>query len=571
MATPRMRYSPALNDLLFCTTAAQFLEKMGNREQLVTLLVLKDIESVAPALPILEREKLCDRLIESSVVPYISAFNVRNVFLNLPNPDIFGQRRSVSVRNYELLKEITVDDINVISILQMIEYGLFPHLESLTIFASGRIEFGTLSALSTAEGHTRAELENHPMNKLCSLTLHNMSDEVLELPNLGLGILPLRELMLVGYAVEFKTRLPGKLTLEQCYVEGSQGLPGCEEMSLTNVRWDTMSMPSRSLYVERGVLNVQPPPTLERLQLVDSKVDLNDLSLNLLPKLSFARFDNIDTGNMLIILDSPERNLKELVISTEKEQFSRLPDTVVNMHFAKSMFMLPLSIRRLNLHQLGIELCDILPVLPGNLEFLELTDCSFEESAVITERQFPNTLKTLHFFKCKSRNRITIAPPPTLTELVIIGKFPELQDENETWMGRRASFRWLHSLTNTLMMDLREFRLFCLDKLNKSIFQDFEECIIDATRAWKWLEPGECQKYVDILLEYPFHIPVTDSKEISRLIIERGNGGMLMNIANNTYTVDQLRALIAGPETDIEKTSDKLSRFVRNLRTAPGN
>jgi len=555
MAIPRMRYSPKMDDLLVCTTAAEFIAKMGSREQLVTMLVLKEIDSIVPAMILQEREKLCDKLIKSSVMPFIPAFNVRGMFLQLPRLDMYKRPGSPPAQRevYKMLKEISIDDNNVTRILGMLETGFFPALQSLTIFAGGLIQFSPEA------------LDN--MRNLTSLTLHNTGNEIFEFPRLG-DQLALVNVKLVGYVVEFVGRLAPNLTLEKCYVNASRDLPGCEDMSLVNVRWDTMSMPSKALYIEKGVLDVQPPATLERLSLVDSVVKLREDSLAALPLLTSLRLDKIDMGDNTLYLNLAPR-LKDLVIYSMERRFSTMPETVSNLSLGGAFpFQLLPRMQKVELYRLNDSLRDILEMLPEFLETLEFVSCNFQFSVDIAENEFPRMLKNLRFYKCTGSDRVnvTIKRPGSVDELVIIGKQPELYAQ-ELYMSEGSRLKFLCSRTNVLLMDLREFQLYCIDKANKSMFPEFEDCVLDILHGTKWHDIPTCVKYGDILMAYPYHITCPHNEIVCAAMIKTANDAMVVDIANIPHTIAALRALIRAPEADSERTTaDKLRMFVQSMR-----
>lgn len=520
---PLILYSRMMEDLIYSTKADEFLEKVKGRTELVALLALKNIDCIAPVLSMSEREKLYRELIKSPVVRFAPSFNVRNTEVILP-----------AGADYERMKEISVDEFNLVRIIIMINDGFFPNLTSLKFFTDGTLTLNT------------SRLSN-----LRSLTLINMSDRKLTLPDID-G-LDLDELSLNGYVLGFLESLPKKLSLEQCIVQESANLLGCEEMRLIETDWKKQSVPSTSLYMEKGVLNKRLPDKLIELYLIDSKVEERAINYRDLKELRVLRLDNVQTDS-----DPPvdfvkartitsKSKLQELIISSSEKEIN-IPDSVITLRMKDTI---PSNFGENIRVAEFVKINENLKLLLDNLvkvEELYLIECTFGDANIIESDFIPISLTKMRFIRCTA-DGIKIDPPNGLRELVVIGKSPDIIIDKST----PPSLKWLHSLTNTLLMDLREFRLFCVDKLNRGIFMEYEHCTWDILNGRGWKTRTELISYLSIISQdYPFIIPRPERGSVGLQIVNKGNTAMRIKIGNSAYTIDYLRRTKNEIERDIE-------------------
>jgi len=489
-------------------------------------LAFKNIDCIAPVLSMQHREKLYRELIKSPVIRFAPSFNVRNTEVVLP-----------AGNDYERMKEISVDEFNLVRIIIMINEGFFPNLSSLKFFTDGTLTFNT----------------SH-LSNLRSLTLINMSDRKLPLPEID-G-LDLDELSLNGYVLGFLERLPKKLSLEQCIVQDSADLPECEEMRLVETDWKKQSMPSKSLYIERGVLNKKPPNTLIELYLIDSKVSEKTINYYDLSALKVLRLDKVEMEDSAKVRTIISRKLEELIISSS-EGGIKIPNSIITLRMkdtplrTKDNLLINFgdNIRVAELVNIKENLRELLDTLKKTkVEELYMIECTFDDATEIEDQFIPSTMKKMRFIKCVAEE-INIYPPNSLRELVVIGKNPDINiDDNIP-----SSFKWLHSMTNTLLMDLKEFRLFCIDKLNRGTFMEYEPCTADILTGKGWKTKSELVLYLYILLkDYPYTIPKPDKVSVGLQIVNLGNTAMKIKIGNSYYTIEYLRRIKNEIETNKE-------------------
>lgn len=503
-----MEYNPMLQNLLFETDATSFISKLQRKRDLVTLTAFKNIDSVAPALSIPGKEQLYEYLVKSSSLPFIPSFNVRGIEVELPE-DI-----------YEYLDEIEVDELNLSRILVMIKHKTFPNLRSLTIYTEGDIIFPI------------AELPN-----LRALALHNLTNEIRVLPSIdGLS---LDQLSLSGYALEFLGSLPRVMRLEHCYIRGSRGLPGCEEMTLFHTKWILFSFPSRLLYVEGGRIEAQPPSTIESLTLILCK--MRGLSFTAMRELKELRLDKCE-GNIRVEAELP---ITTLTVNMDYmlETKSHIPDTVISLYLnstnqsytlEKNTFKFPQRLMLLELYECMVDLYGLLGDLPKTVQEISLIKCDIHSQRMIESSRFPADLHLLHFIQCESDNMYP-AIPSSLAELIVIGNHPGVYGEAKKQML---------CVTPVFMMDLVEFRLFCIDKNHRGVFKDFEEYYRDIVQAGRWITEEGKYAYLNILTMYPFQIPQPSDMIITKSVLKHGNEEMTIKIGRHTHTVKYINELI---------------------------
>jgi hypothetical protein len=503
-----LRYSPSLDDLLYLTSEEDFSENIKGREELVILIALKEIDSVAPVLSVPERELLLTRLIDNPIIRYIPSFNVLNLQLDLPEEiDIF-----------EELKEIKVDEMNLTQILMMIKEGKAPNLQELSLIVSRPI------AISTTH-----------LKHLRSLTLKNTSSSIHSLPNLS--NLSLDSLDLTGYAIEFEDTLPHTLKLQNCYVKNSCNIPGCKSMKLINSIWNSEttpgSLPSDALTIEDGTLTTRLPGTIKRLILVNTEV-----SFPLPDSLTSLHYDDrrqditerqsIDTRNLF---------LKTLVVTLYESEI-HIPSTVESLSVMKTMPSdLPGGLVFLELNNLVVDQVKFFSQLPVLLSKIRLIECSFTSSNDII---IPETLRQLEFIACQDNYHVGIDVLDTTDTLLVIGPSPLIRPRR---LSPGSSARYLQAKTNTLLMNLREFHLFCISQLGRLSFAGFEDCYTDIVMGNKWRTPEELRKYTDIMYMYPFQIPNIRSQLVSKNILLYANPGATIKIGTTNHNVGNIRRL----------------------------
>jgi hypothetical protein len=509
------------------TTEAEFSENIGKYDALVTLLVLKNIDSVAPALSLFERETLYNKLTHHPVIPFIPSFNVRDLQFNLPDREV-----------YKELKEINVDEFNISRILQMIKNNLFPNLHSLTFSVSRPIMMNTM--------HLR---------ELRSLTLDNISENLQSLPDLT--DIKLDTLCLSGYVMEFTGDLPRFLKLCNCYVKDSVGLLGCETMKLVNTRWNAGSLPTKSLSIEQGSFSRELPDTLDELRFIDVSMNAD---VPIIPhSLRSLHLDSVCLG-LLEQVKSIE-HLDTLVLDTKGNQIS-LPKSVDSLTLSGTIIEgFPSNVTSVDLYSLVVNCANLLNTLPRSVTSLQIVKCILTSNDIQTDT-IPESLKTLRIIECKSSNYSKIEPVNTLDELIVIDSpFAVIDNPSST-------SRYLCAKTNVLLMDIREFRLFCIGQSSMIMFDKFELCYDDITNGVHWKKPEELKKYMEIFLSYPYKIPRIRAS-LAGVVLSKGNVDTVIKVGTKPYTVKSLKDTVKLLGSGALKGDKELDAFIRELTITP--
>jgi hypothetical protein len=525
-----LRYSSGLEDLLYLTSEAEFRRSIDRREELVILLALKEIDCIAPVLSLREREILLLRLINNPVVSYIPAFNVSGLQLDLP------------FDTYRELKEISVDENNLIRILMMIKEGMIPALEKLSLTASRPIEI------------TPTHLGN-----LRSLTLKNTSKELYHLPKLD-GLF-LDSLELSGYAMEFQGTLPSTLKLRGCYVKNSHELEGCEEMVLTNTRWDSGtspgSLPTVKLTIENGNLSRRLPETLKFLVLVNTEYTF-PFPDGLVSLHYDDRREDVE-DHPEIVLET--RSLETLAVTLYRSGVF-IPPTVRSLFVLGVMpSELPPGLVSLELDKLTVNQEHLFAALPGTVKSLRLLECAFTSNSDIVA---PETLRKIEFISCAEGHQVGINASDSMESLLVIGMYPRIRTE---YLSEGSATRCLHAKTNALLMNLREFHLFCISQLGKLLFYSFEDCYTDIVMGVRWKTPEELRAYIGIMFRYPYRIPIIQTTFVAKKVVMEANPDATIRIGNTSRKVGDLRKTIL---SGVPVADQRISSFVDELMMSGG-
>jgi hypothetical protein len=498
-----------LRDLRYKTNASSFIESVGERRDLVAIATMNSIDEIAPALLHMDRERVFEWLLESPSIPFIGAFNVLGIQVDIPNST-----------TYTMLKEITVDELNLTRILIMLQRNRFPVLESLTLFTAGEIEL--------------------PIRSIRKLHLYNVSASLLNLPNLN-GLI-LEDLELSGYVLEFQGHLPKRLKLEECLVVRSEELLGCEDLELIETSWKTLSYPTKRFAVE-GFLSISKiPNTLKELTLIDVVISCN------LPT-------NIDKLHLMKIGGSINfpKGAKTTTLTIDSDMINFLPTGLKNLYLQGTYIkgiIYPETLREIEILECKIDIFEFFRKVREGLEKLSFIKCQFASELKIIG--YPKSLKELRFIKCVCPDSI-IEVSNTLRKLVIIGKYPHPQGKAE---------EHIYSMTNILLMSDDEFLLFCIEKSRLQLFREYEEYHKDLSANVDRLRE---------FLSYQFVINVPSDATVLVNVILNANPKTIVIIKNHQYTVERLRAdtlNIKNGSTNVDSlVFDLLQQVVRSIKS----
>jgi hypothetical protein len=524
-----------LGRLVFRTTLTDYLKRIEEKMDILTIFAFKEINSVAPLLNHHEKEELLEYLINSRSLPYIPEFNLLRIHVNLLT-DI----------NYKVLKKVTVDEMNLNQILIMIKKNLFPALEDLTIYTGGLIVF-----------------ENLP--KLKKLCLYNMTRDLLEIP-----LLPrdstnnIEHLELSGYKIEFKGKLPKYLLLVQCYVINSGGLSGCETLIMSGVHWNTPSYPSKYLHVEGCEIMGNPPETLEELHLVDCKVRYN---LSNLKNLKFFKMLNLRADALVI---GPNLDLYELVANVKDIKTQDLvhiyTTTKLSIRGYGELFIpgtpnlvLMKNLVSLSVHDMNIDFLNFLKNIPKSVEIMEFSKCTIMSGYV---KKTEVSMKKLFFYSCNAPD--LYIEIDGLQSFVSCGNGPLKKKDEATLVTNR----FLQGKTMVGLMTLYQFELFCIGnstliqdetdhkkpaaaKKDQSNTFDFQQVFIDIwnTQYWEEVDSEIWKQKINILTYYPYNISRITDVFILMTLIEKGHDATKITFGKQTYTVQEIYDLYKNYES----------------------
>jgi hypothetical protein len=305
-------------------------------------------------------------------------------------------------------------------------------------------------------------------------------------------------------------------------------------MKLINSIWNSEttpgSLPSDALTIEDGTLTTRLPGTIKHLILVNTEV-----SFPLPDSLTSLHYDDrrqditerqsIDTRNLY---------LKTLVVTLYESEI-HIPSTVESLSVMKTM---PSD-------------------LPGGLVLLSkirLIECSFTSSNDII---IPETLRQLEFIACQDNYHVGIDVLDTTDTLLVIGPSPLIRPRR---LSPGNSVRYLQAKTNVLLMNLREFHLFCISQWGKHSFTSFEDCYTDIVMG----TPEELRKYIDIMHMYPFQIPNIQSPFILKNILLHANPAVTIKIGITNHNVGNIRRLADSGTT--RSTDPNLQVFIDLLK-----
>jgi hypothetical protein len=219
---------------------------------------------------------------------------------------------------------------------------------------------------------------------------------------------------------------------------------------------------------------------------------------------------------------------------------------------------LPGGLVFLELNNLVVDQVKFFSQLPVLLSKIRLIECSFTSSNDII---IPETLRQLEFIACQDNYHVGIDVLDTTDTLLVIGPSPLIRPRR---LSPGNSVRYLQAKTNVLLMNLREFHLFCISQWGKHSFTSFEDCYTDIVMGNKWRTPEELRKYIDIMHMYPFQIPNIQSPFILKNILLHANPAVTIKIGITNHNVGNIRRLADSGTT--RSTDPNLQVFIDLLK-----
>jgi hypothetical protein len=450
-----------------------------------------------------------------------------------------GMQLDLPDARYERLREISVDDLNLTRVLLMIREGMIPNLQSLNLTITRPITL----ALSWL-GHLR------------HLSLENTSKDIHPLPELN--ELTLDSLSLSGYAMEFQGMLPRILKLQRCFVKDSCDLEGCNEMSLDNVLWETDgispgSLPTTSLAIQCGKFTAPVPNTLKSLTLISTQVE--EISLQEVTSFYYDDRSRSSEGYRDINL-APSR-LETLSITLHRDDVV-LPPTVQKLVVHGVVPLeLPMHLVSLDLEELGFDQLQLFQQLPTSVRSLRVIRCSFLRDGDIV---VPESLKKLEFIGCSEVRDVGVKMSDAMESLLVIGAMPRIRQSEDN-----RTVKYLQAKTNTLLMDLRQFRLFCISQLGKPTFETFEDCFQDILTGQGWKTPEELQEYTKIIIGYPYHLQRIASSSIMMRVFLNGNQNIKFKFDKSIFELRKLRMVVEASRRETTPLDQALESILNEL------
>lgn len=216
------------------------IEMLEKHEALFAFLCFKNFEEYFPLLSRSNRSFILNYLISKPMISKLDEIKILDYEVTLPE----------DMAILSCLKKLTIDDYNINKFFGNWEY--FSTVEDLTIFTSVDIMFD--------------------FGKFKRLTLANTGKEMRSIPEITSN--GLEYLHLSGFSVRFKGKLPKTLILEDCYVDRSSNLEGCESMTLICTFWENPSVPSKELILHETNFG-QEISNMEVLHLSKSSFNTN--------------------------------------------------------------------------------------------------------------------------------------------------------------------------------------------------------------------------------------------------------------------------------------------------------
>jgi hypothetical protein len=227
----------------------------------------------------------------------------------------------------------------------------------------------------------------------------------------------------------------------------------------------------------------------------------------------------------------------------------------------------PPHLLELELYECAVDLYGLLGDLPKTVSRIEFIRCTIHSQRTVESTRFPANLATLYFIRCEAE-AVNPAIPHTLEELMIIGGHPGVYGEARQQML---------CLTNVYLMDLVEFRLFCIDRLHKGPFKEFEDYYRDIIEASKSIPQETRHQYLAVLVAYPFQIPLPTDMIITKGVLKYANENMSIKFGRHNHTILYIRELIRqarNEELEIGRLDKELQTVIQkalehNQRAVP--
>ena len=481
-----------LRTLKFKTSVSDFV---GEFDEAFLLKGFKDFNEVAPLLSPSQREILYNHWLSSDVMPFIPAFNLlKTNTVNLP------------YQTYGFLEEITIDELNLIRILEMLKKGFFPRLKNLSI------ESRSFFSLNFSEGM---------YVNLRKISFQNLGTRLVQLQDLS--NLHLDELDLLAYQITFSGSLPRKIRLEQCAVAlcavarcvcstsesecstERYSMEQCEELTLISTKWQDFLPPSKRLLIQKCSIRIPYlPPTLTELSFVDSEIQCTMLE----------RIENLKLiGGTIDLKISQNSPLKELTVGDSIAQSLVMLPTIERLTIVGNG--LPHSfagIKSLTLVKAEVAIQNLLDSLPETMKELKMIRC-----ITIGETFIVRKLTSLNLYKCLIIQEVI--HNPHLTSLI-------------------------RSLTDLREMTLDEFEFLCISKSLATKFDDYWEYFHDLNEM-KCISEAD-NSYEEIFERYSYTIEIGLIPEklrtpILKHLLLKGHDKTVIIIGNVSYRVSDFR------------------------------